>query len=232
MISVALVTSSSAVLSRTHSLVFLCASLLGSSSTSQLCLAPCHDPRRLPCPGDSSSSPSSSFASSSWFTCSCTSGAARGSAASSVVVDLGFCGVSVTDLRFSSDQLCSASRRTLRACTTPSSVRTRCSSVRSLFPQPHARFPSANFGTGISRSRSNLWKMCKNCFSKLHQFSSRRSAHGTIERRLHITTSETRNEPSCMSNNPSHQGAVGSWSVTCALLLAANIVRTCPCSCF
>ena len=61
---------------------------------------------------DSSSTPSLSFASSSWFSCSCTSGAAPGSAASSVVVDLGFCGVSTTDLRFSSDQLFSASRRT------------------------------------------------------------------------------------------------------------------------
>ena len=52
---------------------------------------------------DSSSSPSMSFASSSWFSCSCSSDTARGSAASSVVVDLGFCGVSMTDLRFSAD---------------------------------------------------------------------------------------------------------------------------------
>ena len=49
------VISSSAVFSRTHSLVFLCASLFGLSSTSQLCRAPeaspppCHDPRRLAC---------------------------------------------------------------------------------------------------------------------------------------------------------------------------------------
>ena len=67
--------------------------------------------------------------------------------------------------------------------------------------------------------------MCKNCFSKLHQFSSIRSDHGTIEWRLHITTSGTRNEPSCMSNNPSHQGAVGGWTVinVCALALPPTL---------
>ena len=81
-----------------------------------------------------------------------------------------------------------------------SSVRTRCSSVRSLFPQPHAGFPSVcQFWCWISRSFSYLWKMCKNCFSKLHQFSTIRSSHGTIEWRLYLTTSETRNEPRCMS---------------------------------
>ena len=75
---------------------------------------------------------------------------AGGSAASSVVVDLGFCGVSTTALRFSSDQLFSASRRTLRAYTTPSFVRTRCSSVRSLFPSHTPDFHlSANFGAGF-----------------------------------------------------------------------------------
>ena len=90
-----------------------------------------------------------------------------GSAASSVVIDLGFCGVSMTALRFSSDQLCSASCRTLHAYTTPSSVRTRCSSVRSLFPSHTPDFHlSANFDAGISTSLSDLWKMCKNCFSK------------------------------------------------------------------
>ena len=127
---------------------------------------------------------------------------------SSVVVDLGFRGM--TDLKFSSDQLFSASRRTLRACSTPSS-----SSVRSHFPSHTPDFHVCQLRCGISRSLSNLWKMCKNSFSKLHQFSSVRSAHGTIEQRLHITASETKNEPGCMSNNPSHQGAVGGWSVLC-----------------
>ena len=56
----------------------------------------------------------------------------------------------MTALRFSSDQLFSASRRTLRAYTTPSSVRTKCSSVRSLLPSHTPDFPlSANFGAGF-----------------------------------------------------------------------------------
>ena len=66
------------------------------------------------------------------------------------VVDFGFCGVSTTSRSFSSDQLCSASRRTLRACTTPSSVLTGCSSVRSLLPSHTADFHlSASFGAGF-----------------------------------------------------------------------------------
>ena len=150
---------------------------------------------------------------------SCTSATARGSAASSVVVDLGFFRVSMTDLRFSSDQLCSARRRTFRAYTTVSSVRTKCSSVRSLLSSHTPDCPSVGqLRCGVSRSLCNLWKMCKNCFAQTHQFSSIRSAHGTKERGLHIATSETRNEPGCMSNNPSHQDAVGGWSVLCALL--------------
>ena len=45
-----------------------------------------------------------------------------------------------------------------------------------------ARFPSVcQLWCWISRSLSDLWKMCKNCFSKLHQFSTTRSAHGTRE---------------------------------------------------
>ena len=95
-------------------------------------------------------SSSFSFASSFGLSCSCSSGTTLGSAASSVVIDLGFCGVSATALRFSSDQLFSASRRTLLAYTTPSSVRTRCSSVRSLFPSHTPGFHlSANFGAGF-----------------------------------------------------------------------------------
>ena len=96
--------------------------------------------------GVSPFSSSFSFASSFGLSCSCASGTTLGSDASSVVIAIGFCGVYTTALRFSSDQLFSASRRTLRAYTTPSSVRTRCSSVRSLFPSHTSDFHlSANF---------------------------------------------------------------------------------------
>ena len=121
--------------------------------------------------------------------------AALGTVALSVVIDLGFCGVSMTALRLSSDHLFSASRRTLRAYTTPSSVRTKCSSVRSLLP---SRTPSVcQFWCGISRSLSDLWKMCKNCFSKRHQCSSILSAHGTIEWGLHITVVQSISSRRC-----------------------------------
>ena len=72
----------------------------------------------------------------------------RGSAASgmSAVAVFGLCGVSTNVQRFSSNQLCSA----LRAYTTPSSVLTRCSSVRSLLPRHTADFHvSASFGAGF-----------------------------------------------------------------------------------
>ena len=84
------------------------------------------------------------------LSCSCASGTTLGSAASSVVIDLGFCGVSTTALRLSSDQLFSASRRTLRAYTASSSVRTRvfvCEvALSSLTLGFHL---SANFGAGF-----------------------------------------------------------------------------------
>ena len=189
--------TSPSTFSRTRFLVFLCVSLLGLSSTSLLCLAleasppPFHDPP----------------------------GTILRSDASSVVINLGFCGVSTTALRFSSDRLFSASRRTLRAYTTPSSVRTRCSSVRSLFPSHTPDFHLfANFGAGFPDSFSFLWKMCKNCFSKLHQFSTIRSSHGTIEWGLYLVISETRNEPRCVSDNPSHQCIVCRWYVLCVFL--------------
>ena len=104
----------------------------------------------------------------------------------------------MTALRLSSDHLFSASRRTLRAYTTPSSVRTKCSSVRVALTQPHAGFPSVcQFWCGISRSLSDLWKTCKNCFSKLHQCSSIQSAHGTIEWGLHITVVQSISSRRC-----------------------------------
>ena len=169
--------------------------------------------------GSFSFSLSSSFFSSFSLSCSCTSGTARRSAASSVAVDLGFCWVSTTGRRFSSDHLCSASRRTLRAYTTPSSVRTRCSSVRSLLPCHTADFHlSCPLRCWISRSLSNFWKMCENSFSKFHRLSAVRSTHGTIERDCASLPSETGNEPGCVSDNPFHQSTVNGRSVLEALL--------------
>ena len=98
----------STVFSRTRSLVFLCASLLGLSSTSLLCLAleasppPFHDPRRLACREFLRSHDRSRSLLRSDLSCSCASGTTLGSDASSVVIDLGFCGVSTTALRFTS----------------------------------------------------------------------------------------------------------------------------------
>ena len=127
--------------------------------------------------GGSSCTPSSpaGFSVGSSFSSSCTSGTAgggaRGSAAGGMsnVVDFCFCGVSTTARRFSSDQLCSAIRRTLRAYTTPSpSVLTRCSSVKSLLPSHTADFPPVGqLQCGMPRSFSHLWKMSKYRFTKL-----------------------------------------------------------------
>ena len=220
--------SPSTVFSRTRFLVFLCVSLLGLSSTSLLCLAleafptPFHDPRRLACRVFLRSHHRSlvCFFVRILFVyvllvplwdllhhlLSSTSASVESS---------------TTALRFSSDQLFSASRRTLRAYTSPSSVRTKCSSARSLFPNHTPDFHlSANIRCWISRSLSDLWKMCKNCFSKLHQVSTIRSAHGTLECGLYLTTSETKDEPRCMSDNPSHQCVVCRWSVLCVCVLA------------
>ena len=87
---------------------------------------------------------------------SCTSGAAgggaRGSAAGGMsnVIDFDFCRVSTSDRRSSTDQLCSAIRRTLRAYSTPSSVPTRCSSVMPFLPSLTPGFHlSASFGAGF-----------------------------------------------------------------------------------
>ena len=74
----------------------------------------------------------SSFSSSG--TTGASRGGGRGSAAGgmSIVADFGFCGVSRSARRFSSDQLCSTSRRTLRLYTTPSSGRQDGTVVRSV----------------------------------------------------------------------------------------------------
>ena len=120
-------------------------------------------------------------------------------------VVFGLCGVSTTARRFSSDQLFSASRRSLRAYTTPSSVLTRCSSVRSLLPSSGFHL-SGSFGAELHR------------FAELQQLSAIRTTHGSIEWGLYIVSSEPRDEPSCMSNNPLHQCTVSGRSVLCSFL--------------
>ena len=109
-----------------------------------------------------------------------------GICASSVVIDFGFCGVSTTALRFSSDQLFPASRRTLRAYTIICSDKVFVCEVA--LSQPHAGFPSVcQLWCWISRSLSDLWKVRKNCFSKLHQFYTVRPRHdrmGTVPHHL------------------------------------------------
>ena len=116
-------------------------------------------------------------------------------------------------------ELFSASRRTLRAYTTQSSVRTRCSSVRSLFPSHTLGFHlSANFGAGCPDPFPTSGRCARTVSPNSHQFSTVRSAHDTIEWALYLTTSETRNEPRCVSDNPSHQCVVCRWSVVCVFL--------------
>ena len=137
----------------------------------------------------------------------------------SAIVVFGLCSVSTTAQKFSSDQLCSASRRTLRACTSPSSVLTRCSSVRSLLPNHTADFHlSASFGAGFPDPFSHLWKVSKHTFAELQQLSAIRTTHGSIEWGLCTVSSESRDEPSCMSNNPFHQCTVSGLSVLCSFL--------------
>ena len=80
-------------------------------------------------------------------------------------------------------QMCSASRRTLRAYTTPSSVLTRCSSVRSLLPDHTTDFHlSVSFGAGFPDPFPKLWKMSTQRFTKLQHLSARRTTHRTMER--------------------------------------------------
>ena len=135
----------------------------------------------------------------------------------STVVDFGFCGVSATARRFSSDQLCSASRRTLRACTTPSSVLTRCSSMRSRLPSHTAVFHlSASFCADSQILYP--WKVTKHRFTEFQQLSTIRTAHGSIERGLHIVSREARTEPNCMSDNPFHHCTASGRSALRAVL--------------
>ena len=137
--------------------------------------------------------------------------------------------VSTTDRRFSSDQPCSASRRTLRAYTTPSSVQTRCSSVRSLLPTHTPDFHlSASFGAGSPDPFPTSGRCARNSFSKFHLLSSVRSTHGTIVRGLCIVASETRDEPGCVSDDPLHQSTVSGRSVLCALALPPTLCALVP----
>ena len=117
--------------------------------------------------------------------------------------------------RFSSDQLCSVIRRTLRAYATPSAVLTRCSSVRSLLPSHTADF---QLRFGITRSQTHLWKMSKHRFTKLQHLSTIRTTQCTIERRLCIILLEAKNEPSFVSKNPLHQCTVSGRSALSAVL--------------
>ena len=146
--------SPSIVFSRTRFLVFLCVSLLGLSSTSLLVsgsgsvltlhfmilvvwLVGCF--------------PTLIIVLVRFFVRTLLSGTTLGSDASSVVIDLGFCGV--LDDCFEGSLLTSCSLQVVvhfAHTLLHHSVRTRCSSVRSLFPSHTSDFHlSANFGAGF-----------------------------------------------------------------------------------
>ena len=168
--------------------MFLCASRLCLSSK---LLVSCFVSRRLLSCNSSSSSEGSSFSSSGISGAS--GGGTRGSAAGgmSTVVDFGFCGVSTTARRFTSDQLCSASRPTLRAYNSfvGSDKMFVCEFA---VAEPHARFPP------VKQLRCGLpmaW-----------------STHRSVERSQCIVAPEKRNDPSCMTNRPFRQCAVGGRS--------------------
>ena len=193
--------------SRKWLLVFVCASRLCLSSkllASSLCLvAPCI------------SSSSAGFSAGSSFLSSCISGAAgegarglhEGCPTSSTLVSVVFRQLLGGFL------LTSCAQRVVGRCayTTLSSVLTRCSSVRSLLP-------TADFHL----SAQLRWKTSQHRFAKLQHLSTIRTTHRTIERGLCIVALETRNEPSCMSNNPFHHCTVSGWSVLRAVLQSSQ----------
>ena len=112
-------------------------------------------------------------------------GRVRGSAASAIsaIVVFGFCGVSTTARRFSSDQLCSTSRRTLRAFTISSDQMLICEVA---LAKQHGRFPSVSqLQCGIPRSLSHFWKVGKHNFAELQHLSTIRSSLCLVRRRLH-----------------------------------------------
>ena len=117
----------------------------------------------------------------------------------SAVVVFGFCGVSTTARRFSSDDLC--------AYTTPSSVLTRCSSVRSLLPIHTRRISICQ--PASARDSHILFPPLEGEQAQIHQTPA--PLHVTIDRGLCVVALEARNEPSGVSNNLFHQ-------VLCAVL--------------
>ena len=111
---------------------------------------------------------------------------------------------------FTSDQLCSASRPTLRAYATPSTVPTRCSSATSLLPG-HPR--------GFPRFFSHSGKVGKQ--AQIHQIPAtfQKTDHPWLDRTWPTHRSpEAKNEPSCTSNSPCHQCTVSGWSALRAVL--------------
>ena len=129
------------------------------------------------------------------------------------IVDFGFLGVSATARGLSSDQRCSLIRRTLRAHTIPSPVLTRCSSVRSVTQQVPTCQPASTWDI------PNPFPPHADDPARIRQqFSTVGTTHGTRERRLRIVTSETRNKPSCMTDDALHAIAVSRRSALCAAL--------------
>ena len=119
--------------------------------------------------------------------------------------------------RFPSAQLCSASRRTLRAYSIVGSDQMPAREVALV--QPHGGIPLVRqLRRGIPRSFSHLWKVSKHKFTKFQQLSTIRTTHCPIEQGLYIVSLEARNKPRCMSNNPCHQYTVSGWSVFRAVL--------------
>ena len=112
-----------------------------------------------------------------------------------------------------------ASRRTLHAYTTPSSVLTRCSSVRSLLPGHTADFHlEASFGAGLPDSFfSPLEREPSTDSPNSRNFPRYGPPHDLMER-VYIVSPGAKNEPSGMLNNPFHQCSVSGWSVLRAVL--------------
>ena len=90
--------------------------------------------------------------------------------------------------------------------------------LRSLLPS-HSGFPSVTqLRCRIPRSFSHLWNVSKHRFAELQQLSAIRTTHDSLGWGLYIVSSEPRDEPSCMSNNPFHQCTVSGRSVLCSFL--------------
>ena len=126
---------------------------------------------------------------------------------------------------FSSDQLCSVIRRALRVhnsficseqmfvCVVAHATRRMATCQPASVPDSQIPFPP------LEDEQTQI--------HKLQHLSTRRATHCTIQRGLCIVALETRNEPSCVSNNPS---VVRLYCVRSCM--DTNIVRTCPGNCF